>query len=250
MGSKTSGPASFATAADRLRTDAWANAAARELEAGIACAVQYDLNVLITGENEADTTSLAHRIHRESRRAAAQLVVAGSPGALDLSGTLDGALLEAGPDGAVLLENPERMSPLLQSRLLRFIESAPSPERDRRPPVHGSRVRFITVTSVDVFELVRLHQFHPSLFYRLNAIHLLMSPPRNRTEGVSVLSTQFLSEYACAPVPRLSRPPRQRLVAYPWPGNLAELRDVAESLGLLERPLAPGPSGLPPRIRR
>jgi DNA-binding NtrC family response regulator len=218
-----------------------------DLEADIACALLYDLNVLITGENAPGRTSVAHRIHRESRRAASPLVVAGSPGVLDSSDSFVGALLEASPEGTVLLENPERMSPFLQAQLLQFIESAAGSGRLGRLPVPGSYVRFITATSIDLFELVRLRQFHESLFYRLNTIHLLTpSPVRNR-EGVSAL---FLSEPASAPLPRLSKATRQRLVAYAWPDNLRELRDVAESLGLLE--CAPGlePNRLPHRIRR
>lgn len=246
MGPKPSGRV---PAAPRHRTADWTTVAMSELEDGIACAVQYDLNVLITGENVVGRTSVAHRIHRESSRAAAPLVVAGSPGALDSSATLDGVLLEASLDGAVLLENPERMSPLLQSRLLRFIESAPSSRCDGRPPVPGSHVRFITATGIDLFELVRLHRFHESLFYRLNAIHLFTAPLRDRTERVSGLSNPR-SEDAYAPVSRFSGATRQRLVAYAWPGNLGELRGVAESLGLLDYPLTLDPNGLPPRIRR
>jgi DNA-binding NtrC family response regulator len=245
---KTSAVASFAA----LHPDApvWASVAMREMEADIACAVRCDLNVLITGETGVGKKSVAHRIHRQSVRASVPLVVAHSPGALEPSDAFEAALLEAFPDGAALLEYPERLSPEMQSRLQRFVDRSPIPGCGGRPFARGSQVRFITATSGDLFKLVRGRQFSESLFYRLNAIHLIIPPLRERAEDIPALLQEFLAAYAAAPVPRLSTAIRRQLAAHPWPGNLWELRAVAESLASLDRPHILELDDLPPGIRR
>ena len=246
MGSKTSGRV---TAAPRLRPLGWTTVAMRELEAGILCAVRSNCNVLITGENVVGRTSVAHRIHGEGRRAAVSMVVAGSPGALDSLDTLDRALLEASPEGAVLLEKPERLSPEIQSRLHQFVERPQVPASAGQVVARGSQVRFITATSSDLFALVRGHQSGESLFYRLNAIHLVIPPLRDRAEDIPALLQQFLSACAAAPIPLLSTATRQQLVAHPWPGNLRSCEPSPRALASLDRPRVE-PDDLPPGIRR
>ena len=221
----------------------------RDLEADIVCALRGDLNVMISGEDGVGKTSVAHRIHRESRRAPGPLVVARSPEVLDAVHNFDRALLEAAPNGTVLLENPERMSLPVQSRLLQFIEPRTIRDGAGRRFVHSNRVRFITVTSQNLFELVERHLLCESLFYRLNVIHLIIPSLRDRPEDITVLLRHFLSLSPRARVPRLSTEAWQRLVTYAWPGNLRELRAVAETLASRELPRLLGPDDLPPDIR-
>jgi DNA-binding NtrC family response regulator len=240
--------ASFA--AHRPDAPVWASVAMREMEADIACAVHCDLNVLITGESGVGKKSVARRIHLQSRRASGPLVAARAPRKMDSSDAFDGALLEAFPDGAVLLENPEWLSPVMQSRLQRFVERSPMPEVEGRPAPPGTHVRFITATSSDLFKFVRARQFSEWLFYRLNTIHLVIPPLRERAEDIPALLQQFLTAYAPAPVPRLSTATEQQLIAHRWPGNLWELRAVAELLASLDRAQVLEPDDLPPGIRR
>ena len=236
-----------ASSTPRLDPPVWASVVMREMEADIAAAVRCNLNVLITGEKGVGKKSVAYRIHQQSGRASVPLVVARSPGGLEPPDSFDAALLEAFPDGAVLLENPERLSPEMQSRLQQFVERPAIPSSAEH--VLASQVRFITATSSDLFSLVRGRQFGESLFYRLNAIHLVIPPLRDRAEDIPALLQQFLSACAAAPVPLLSTATRQQLVAHPWPGNLLELRAVAETLASLDRPRVE-PDDLPPGIRR
>jgi DNA-binding NtrC family response regulator len=237
-------------AAPRIETPVWASLAMREMEADVACAVRSDLNVLITGEAGVGKKSMARRIHLESRRASSPLVVVRSPRGPEVSEAFDAALLEAFPDGAVLLENPEWLSPVMQSRLQRFVDRSPIPEAGGPPVEHGSQVRFVTATSGDLFTLVKTRQFSEWLFYRLNAVHLTIPPLRDRTEDIPALLQQFLSSFAASPVPRLSKATRRHLVAHAWPGNLWELRAVAELLASLDRPHVLEPEDLPPSLRR
>ena len=227
----------------------WASVAMREMEADIAAAVRCNLNVLITGEKGVGKKSVVYRIHQQSGRGSVPLVIARSPGGLEPPDSFEAALLEAFPDGAVLLENPERLSPEMQSRLHQFVERPPIPSSAGQVLARASQVRFITATSSDLFGLVRGRQFGESLFYRLNAIHLVIPPLRDRAEDIPALLQQFLSACAAAPVPLLSTATRQQLAAHPWPGNLLELRAVAETLASLDRPRVE-PDDLPPGIRR
>jgi len=242
-------PAAASGAAPRLETPVWASLAMREMEADVACAVSSDLNVLITGEAGVGKKSMARRIHLRSRRASSPLVVVRSPRGPEASEAFDAALLEAFPDGAVLLENPEWLSPVMQSRLHRFVDRSPIAEAGGPPVEHGSQVRFVTATSGDLFTLVKTRQFSEWLFYRLNAVHLTMPPLRDRAEDIPALLQQFLSSLA-SPVPRLSTATRRHLVAHAWPGNLWELRAVAELLASLDPCHVLEPEDLPPSLRR
>jgi len=220
----------------------------REMEADVACAARCDVNVLITGERGVGKTSVARRIHRQGGRASWPLVVALSPAGREAPDSFEGALLEAFPDGAVLVEHPERLSPSMQTLLHRFVEGSPVPGAGGAS-VPGGRVRFITVTGADLFGLVRRGRFSQSLFYRLNTMHLIIPPLRERAEDIPVLLDQLLSAYEPAAVPRLSPAARQQLVAHAWPGNLRELREVVDSLASLGGPHVLGPDDLPAGIR-
>jgi len=243
-------PPAGASFAHRFDAPIWASLAMREMEADIACAVRCELNVLITGEKGVGKTSVAERIHRQSRRASVPLVIARAPGGVEAPDRFERALLEAFPDGAVLLENPELLSPEMQSRLERFVERVEIRGSSRQAHAQIGQVRVITATSSDLFGLVRGRRFGESLFYRLNSIHLVIPPLRDRAEDIPALLQQFLSaSAAAAPVPFLSAGARQELEAYRWPGNLLELRAVAETLASLDRPRVET-DDLPPGIRR
>lgn len=211
----------------------WASPSMRILESDIAYAFRSDLNVMITGESGLGKTSIADRIHRRGRRAAEPCVVAGSPGALDSTDTFGRALIDAMPGGTVQIEEAERMPPASQSRLLEFIERRLTETAAPRPSTFGTRVRFITMANSSLFELVGRQRFSESLFYRLNVIHLVVPPLRERPEDIPVLLRHFLT--ACgAPLPRLSPSAWRQLVTYNWPGNIRELRAVADALAVRE----------------
>jgi len=202
----------------------WASASMRDVEADVASALECDFNVMITGEHGVGKRSIARRLHRRARRAAGRSVIARSPGALDSVESFATALADALPDGIVETDDAERMSPAIQARLLEFI--------DRQTIGRTARtcVRFITVSNANLFDLVRCDGFSESLFYRLNAIHLIIPPLRDRQEDIPVLLRHFMSLPAYASLPCLSRAAWQRIVTYEWPGNIRELQAMAEGL--------------------
>ena len=198
----------------------------REVEADVASAIECNFNVMITGEHGVGKRSIARRLHRRGRRAAGRSVIARSPGALDSVESFATALADAMPDGIVQVEDAERMSPAIQARLLGFIEQQAVGRTPR------TCVRFITVSNTSLFDLVGIDGFSEPLFYRLNAIHLIIPPLRDRQEDIPVLLRHFMSLPAYASLPCLSRAAWQRIVTYEWPGNIRELQGIAEALRL------------------
>jgi DNA-binding NtrC family response regulator len=243
-----SAAATLAIGAHRREVVLWASPSMGDVEADIACALRCDLNVMITGEPGLGKKSLARRIHRRSRRGAPRAIEC-SQGAVDWAESLTRALLDAMPGGIVQIEDAERMPPALQSQLLEFLERQTIEGFAGRSFVHGTSVRFVTVAGTSLFDLVGSGQFCESLLYRLNAIHLIIPPLRDRPEDIPVLLHHFLTLHARTSVPRLSQSALQRLVTYKWPGNIRELRTVAETLVSRHLDRVYEPDDLPPDLR-
>jgi two-component system, NtrC family, response regulator HydG len=199
----------------------WASSSMRDVEADLASAFECNLNIMITGERGVGKTSIAERICRRGRRAGGCCVIARSPGVLDSLERLERALEDA---SIIQIEGAERMSPAIQARLLEFIE------RQTVGRTVMIDVRFITVSHTNLFELAQCDEFSEPLFYRLNPIHLIIPPLRDRPEDIPVLLRYFMSLPAHASLPFLSRAAWHRIVTYEWPGNVGELQGVAEAL--------------------
>ena len=234
----------------------WASAAMRELEDDIACAIQSDAKVMITGKRGVGKRFVAHLIHQRSRRGPAPFVIATCPDvvewllqfsvlhtrfASESADQFKHGLLKTANNGTLLIEEIQKIPLPVQPRLLRFIESEMT---------NGSDVRLMTATRTDLFERVRSSQFRDGLFYRLNVIHLIIPALRDRPEDIPILLRHYLSFYGRAEVPRLSTAAWQRLVAYPWPGNVQELKAVTEKLAVRDPPRLVEPDDLPPEIGR
>ena len=215
------------------------------LEQDIDCALRCDLNVMVSGERGVGKTSIARRIHFESHGGRVPLVISQTS---DAAGELDPAMLNATPGATVLVEDPERLSPPMQCRLLRFMEHrATRGGTSGRAFGQNRGLRFITATRSDLLELVQSQRFDESLFYRLNAIHLAVPPLRARREDIPLLLCHFMSQFART-APRLSPAAWDFIVKYPWPGNICELKGVAVTLASIERRMLQ-PSDLPPEIQ-
>jgi len=125
----------------------------------------------------------------------------------------------------------------LQAKLLHFLEE----RRFRR--VGGTReivvdVRVVALTNRDLQAMVREKTFRKDLFYRLNVFPILVPPLRQRREDVLPLARHFLATLQ----PKLGRrfegfdaEAEARLLGYPWPGNVREMRNVIECAIVLER---------------
>lgn len=229
----------------------WASAIMRQLEDEVACAIQFDARVMISGERGTGKKSVAHLIHQRSRRGAAPFVIANCQGiaeslpqsSSDSEATqrFEHGLLKTADNGTLLIDDIQKIPVPMQLQLLQFTESEMT---------NGSDLRLMTAASSDVFEHVRSNQFRDDLFYRLNVIHLIVPALRDRPEDIPILFHYYLSFYAKAQVPRLSPAALQRLVAYPWPGNVTELKAAAETLAVQDLPRLVEPDDLPSPISR
>ncbi|RMG90339.1 MAG: sigma-54-dependent Fis family transcriptional regulator, partial [Candidatus Dadabacteria bacterium] len=225
-------------------------------------AAHPDTTVLITGESGTGKEVVARLIHNLSPRAQAPFLevnCAAIPGSLlesELFGHEPGAftdarrpkegLLEAADGGTVFLDEVGDMDPGLQAKLLRFLET----RRFRR--VGGVRearvdVRVIAATNRDLREAIRERGFREDLYYRLNVFPIHVPPLRERPEDVLPLAQHFLEEFARRfhrPVSAISPEAQARLRAYPWPGNVREVRNLMERLAITCRGRQLGPEDL------
>ena len=203
----------------------------RALEDDIACAIRFDGRVMMSGEPGTGKKFVAHLIHKQSRRSAAAFVVASrqhfSESAPESSSTSEWAhpfkngLWKASQDGTLLFDGIDKLTQAMQWQLSRLIENEMT---------NGGERRLMSSATTEVFKRVQSDDFHNDLFYRLNVIHVIIPPLRNHPEDIPILLQHYLSYYANAEAPRVSPAALRRLVEYAWPGNVQELKAVAEAL--------------------
>jgi DNA-binding NtrC family response regulator len=138
-------------------------------------------------------------------------------------------LVTAAEGGTLFLDELGEMPGPMQVSLLRFLDQG------EYRPVGATRslqadVRIIGATNQDLQQLLTQGRFREDLFYRINTITLRVPPLRERKEDIPVLAAHFLhsSRAVGLPTRSLSLEAMTALVAYPWPGNIRELRNVLE----------------------
>ena len=148
-------------------------------------------------------------------------------------------LFERANSGTVFLDEVGEMSPNMQVRLLRVLESG---EVLRVGGVAGFRVnvRVVGATNRNLGESVREGAFRQDLYYRLKGVSLYLPPLRERREDIPLLVQHFIAQANRThrkSVRGVEPDAMRRLVEHPWPGNIRELRNVVETLVVL----SPGP---------
>jgi transcriptional regulator with GAF, ATPase, and Fis domain len=243
--------------------------ALRNLETDLECAARSDAKVLVTGETGVGKELVARLIKERSARASAPLVTlncAGLPDSLLESelfgharGSFTGAyrdkpgLLEMAPNGTVFLDEVGEMSMRMQVVLLRFLETGEIQRVGGDRPQGRVNVRLITATNRDLQAGIQSGMFREDLYFRLNVIRLSIPPLRERIEDIPLLLDHYTRMYAQvhrAPSAEIPADAMDALVAYRWPGNIRELKNVVERMVLKAgmRPIAFG--DLPSEIVR
>jgi DNA-binding NtrC family response regulator len=208
-------------------------------------------SVLIEGESGVGKDVLANLIHASSPRggkAFLEINCAALPeklleselfgheqGAFTDAGQLKQGLLELAHHGTVFLDEIGEMAPTLQVKLLRVLE------RQTFRRVGGLKditvdVRIISATNRDLAAMVREGRFREDLYYRLKVVPLRVPSLRERPEDILPLADHFLRMYALQFHKRptgLAPDAVGALLAYEWPGNIRELRNVIERAVLL-----------------
>lgn len=213
-----------------------------------------DVPVLITGETGVGKEVLARAIHQTSLRVSAPFVAvncATLPEDLldsELFGHVKGAFTGAvaqheglfgqADHGTLFLDEVGDVSPRLQAKLLRVLQ-----EGEVRP-VGGTGttrvdVRVIAATNRDLAGLVHSGAFRADLLFRLNVLPLTIPPLRERRDDITPLIDHFielLRHKTDRPGLTVDTQARRKLVAYDWPGNVRQLRNVLErSFALSDR---------------
>ncbi len=203
--------------------------------------------VLIRGESGAGKELVARAIHRTSPRADRPMLsvnCAAIPRDLmesQLFGHKKGSFTSADRDhigwfqqadlGTLFLDEIGELTLEGQAKLLRTLEGHPF------LPVGGTEevkvdVRVICATNRDLKEFVKEKQFREDLFYRLSVYELIIPPLRDREGDVQMLIDFFLEHFRNQhgkPKMKFSKKANARLLAYQWPGNVRQLRNVIDS---------------------
>jgi Nif-specific regulatory protein len=203
--------------------------------------------VLIRGESGTGKELVARAIHRGSPRADRPMLsvnCAAIPAELmesQLFGHKAGAFTSADRDhigffqqadsGTLFLDEVGELTWEGQAKLLRILEAHPF------LPVGGTQqimvdVRVIAATNQDLQTYVRQRKFREDLFYRLSVFELYVPPLRDRGSDIELLLDYFLNHFRRQhgrPSLAFSDEARQKLLRYPWPGNVRQLRNVVDS---------------------
>src|SRR5437870_8195582 len=174
-----------------------------ELKDEIERVARSDAKVLVTGESGVGKEVVAREIHARSPRANRPFVpvnCAGLPETLleselfgHVKGSFTGAYrdkpgkLEAANGGTVLLDEVGEMTLRMQGLLLRFLETGELQKVGSERSAGTVNVRIIAATNRSLTELIRLGQFREDLFYRLNVIHLILPPLRERRDDMPAM---------------------------------------------------------------
>ncbi len=225
------------------------SAAMLGLQREIDRVAQSDAKVLVTGESGVGKEIVARSIHLRGPRASSVFVpvnCAGVPETLleselfgHVKGSFTGAYrdkpgkLESAHMGTAFLDEIGEMTLHMQGLLLRFLETGEFQKVGADGGGSYVNVRVVAATNRDIAEMIRQGTFRKDLFYRLNVVHLVVPPLRERREDIPALVDHFRAQFAAvtrSPIADVSPAAMQALADYSWPGNVRELENVLERM--------------------
>lgn len=216
-----------------------------------------DATVMIRGESGTGKELVARAIHENSRRKSGPFVAvncAAIPETLledDLFGHLKGAFtdandnrigkIQAADGGTLFLDEIGDMPPVLQVKLLRFLQEQEIQPLGSSIPLRVD-TRVVAATAADLESMIRNGKFREDLFFRLHVVPLEIPPLRHRGDDIDHLTTHFLRHYANRhgiPCPGLSDGARNALRQHHWPGNVRELEHLVERVLIMREGCGP-----------
>ncbi|MGH7320201.1 MAG: sigma-54-dependent transcriptional regulator, partial [Candidatus Rokuibacteriota bacterium] len=237
----------------------------RQVLALIQRAAPTHFPVLIHGESGTGKELVARATHARSPRATMPLTVVNcgalqdtlleselfghERGAFTGAHVLKHGLFETANQGTVFLDEIGEMSPVMQVKVLRALESG-EVRRVGATRLIRADIRIIAATNRDLREEVKRGRFREDLYYRLAVIEIRVPPLRERPDDVPLLVAHFLRTNAAGGRPRLqiAADAMECLKAYPWPGNIRELRNCIERLSVFVDADVVTVDALPPTI--
>jgi transcriptional regulator with PAS, ATPase and Fis domain len=226
------------------------------LERAIEVAQQVaptDLNVLINGESGTGKEVFPQIIHQNSARKHGPYIAVNC-GAIP-EGTIDSELFghekgaftgatearkgyfEVANGGTIFLDEVGELPLATQSRLLRVLESGEY-LRVGSSKVLKTDVRVVAATNINFYQAIEKEKFRTDLFYRLSTVPIYLPPLRERKEDIFLLFRKFANDFSAKyrmPVIKLMPDAEQVLTNYFWPGNIRQLKNIAEQISIIEK---------------
>lgn len=241
--------------AERLAGRVWPDfigdsPAIEKLRRDVARSAEKAHRFLITGENGTGKELVAHMVHSHSRYAEGPFVAvncAALPSELiesELFGHTAGAFTGAGKArkgyfveadrGTIFLDEIGEMPAAAQAKILRVIETRQiTPLGAEKPVVVEGNI--VAASNRDLQSEVEAGRFRQDLLYRLNVVQFHLPPLRERPEDIPLLIDHFLGQFAAETKsrPRRLTPDALRLLSnYSFPGNVRELKNLAERINI------------------
>lgn len=223
----------------------------RALEVAVIVA-PTDISVLVVGESGVGKENIPRIIHQHSPRKNSKYFAINC-GAIP-EGTIDSELFghekgsftganemrrgyfEEADGGTIFLDEIAEMPLSSQAKLLRVLQSGEF-IRVGSSKVMRTNVRVIAATNVDLLNAVSRGKFRADLYYRLNAVVIPMPALRDRPADINVLFRKFASDFSARyGICKVSLTEEASILLrkYRWPGNIRQLKNVAESVSALE----------------
>lgn len=211
-----------------------------------------DLSILITGESGAGKEFFPQIVHNYSARKH-NTYIAVNCGAIP-EGTIDSELFghekgsftgatserkgyfEQANGGTIFLDEVAELPLTTQVRLLRVLQTGEF-MRVGSSKVQKTDVRVVAATNVNLPSAIATGRFREDLFYRLNTVPITVPPLRERREDIALLFRRFAADIASQyrmPVISLTAQAKAILEGYRWPGNVRQLKNVAEQISAIE----------------
>jgi len=223
----------------------------RALEKAIRVA-PTDISVLVTGESGVGKESIPKIIHHLSHRKHAKYIAVNC-GAIP-EGTIDSELFghekgaftgatatrkgyfEVADGGTIFLDEVGELPLTTQVRLLRVLENGEF-IKVGSSNVQKTNVRMVAATNIDLHKAISKGKFREDLYYRLSTIEINLPPLRKRVSDIHLLFRKFASDFAQKykmPTIRLSDEAIKTLENYGFPGNIRQLKNIAEQVSIVE----------------
>ena len=217
----------------------------------VAKVAKTDVNVLITGENGTGKELIARELHRLSVRKEEVFInvdmgsIAENLFESELFGHTKGSFTDAKEDragkfeaahqGTLFLDEIGNLSLQMQAKLLSSIQNRSVVRVGSNKPIKVD-IRLICATNCNLEQMVVDGLFREDLLYRINTIHIQVPPLRDRDDDILVLADFFLKKFAHKydkPGLRINNVAQEKLMEYPWPGNIRELQHTMERAVIL-----------------
>jgi DNA-binding NtrC family response regulator len=211
-----------------------------------------DLSVLIIGESGTGKEFFPKIIHQSGARKHAKFIAVNC-GAIP-EGTIDSELFghekgsftgaiasrkgyfEEADGGTIFLDEVAELPLTTQARLLRVLETGEF-LKVGSSTVQRTNIRVVAATNVDMAKAVADGRFREDLYYRLSTVQINVPPLRDRGADITLLARKFAADFAerySTPQISFSAEAASLLMAYRWPGNVRQLKNVVEQLALFE----------------